>query len=618
MDNTTLSEMTADNVSFAVDLLYRDCAPLQFLREFTQNGIESINKTNGDGKVIWTFDPIWKKKNGSFKLCAIDTGSGMTGREIVQFINKIFSSGKELGIGKNHGVGAKISAAPLNPRGIEYWSWKDGVGYLAVLRKIGEKYGLEEFIDKSGSRTDFLEIDNEFKPKEIDNNGVKIVLLGQDDEDDTYFNRDAPMPSKWVLRYLNSRYLDVPENVEIWAPAISTKSDGTPKMVRRRVQGTRKFLDKHIENDDHYGAIEVTGATLHWWLMDEKEKRDGVTDHDYLARSGAVFQDELYDMATKRSHKSRCHKFGLLYTSNRVTIVAEPHSEVEANTGRSEIRIGSFEKLPWRIWGRQFQLNMPEPIRELEAEMASKTMIDIDNETKKRLRDWLEDFSLSRYQHQSDGELDADIQDLFANNPGQSYGGNSETEGDEENTQADSKPRNPYSDYLKDNKKKANRVDKKDPFPEVAWLTIDNGGREEGDELEDKAASFIPELNVININGDFRGYHDTVNRQDKQKGDGTLERRKSIERYVQREWRFVLLETVMRVLTELKDNAQWSRSQIENNALTPVGLTTAVMSSFHLNFMLSLNMNKWLGAVDRGDLDIDNDDSVFSFQFVNA
>ena len=43
-DDFTLSEMTADNVSWGVDLMHKDCAPLQYLREFTENGIQAIEQ----------------------------------------------------------------------------------------------------------------------------------------------------------------------------------------------------------------------------------------------------------------------------------------------------------------------------------------------------------------------------------------------------------------------------------------------------------------------------------------------------------------------------------------------------------------------------------------------
>ena len=43
-DDYSLSEMTADNVSWGVDLMHKECAPLQYLREFTENGIQAIEE----------------------------------------------------------------------------------------------------------------------------------------------------------------------------------------------------------------------------------------------------------------------------------------------------------------------------------------------------------------------------------------------------------------------------------------------------------------------------------------------------------------------------------------------------------------------------------------------
>ena len=66
-DDFTLSEMTADNVSWGVDLMHKDCAPLQYLREFTENGIQAIEQAGTPGKIVWTFDRNWYKINGSYK-----------------------------------------------------------------------------------------------------------------------------------------------------------------------------------------------------------------------------------------------------------------------------------------------------------------------------------------------------------------------------------------------------------------------------------------------------------------------------------------------------------------------------------------------------------------------
>ena len=138
-------------MGFLVDRLNRDCSPLQFVRELTKNAIEGISQlTTPEGEIRWDVD--WNRydllgQNSAKKLCIIDTGIGMTGAEMVEYINKLSSSIHEQSASGNFGVGAKISAAPLNPEGVVYLSWKDGHGYMIQLVKhetTGE-YGLLRF-----------------------------------------------------------------------------------------------------------------------------------------------------------------------------------------------------------------------------------------------------------------------------------------------------------------------------------------------------------------------------------------------------------------------------------------------------------------------------------------
>ena len=57
--------LTVANTGFLLDRMGEDCHPLQFLRELTQNSIESIQRTDEKkGEIIWDVD--WKhlKRNG--------------------------------------------------------------------------------------------------------------------------------------------------------------------------------------------------------------------------------------------------------------------------------------------------------------------------------------------------------------------------------------------------------------------------------------------------------------------------------------------------------------------------------------------------------------------------
>lgn len=123
--------MTVANMTFLINRLGDDCGPLQFVRELTQNGLDAIKAMpDGKGSVTWDLDWSYFTLLGSRKLACIDTGAGMTGPDMVRFINELSSSMHTQSAGGNFGVGAKIAAAPRNPHGMVYKSWRNGIGHM--------------------------------------------------------------------------------------------------------------------------------------------------------------------------------------------------------------------------------------------------------------------------------------------------------------------------------------------------------------------------------------------------------------------------------------------------------------------------------------------------------
>ena len=591
-DKTTrISPMKAGNIGQGVRLFHKECAHLQFIRELTQNAIESVSERGGIGNVEWTYDERWQKKNESMKLCIIDDGIGMTGREVVEYINRIWSSGsyKELGAGKNYGIGAKVAAAPLNPLGMEYWTWKNGKGYFSklVYDEKSDDFGLEWLENESGGKVEYLDdISDEFQPEIIrknGGNGVKVVLLGESEEDDTFYNFEAHMPSTWIQYYLNSRYFKLPEQIALYAPSIRMNG-----IQRARATGLGKCLEKHTIDQ---GTMEVTGGRLHWRLLDEKEIRTKYTSYDSTAQSGALFRNEIYDHKRLSQHRSRMlNDFGLFFTHNRVAIFVEPLIEgLDTNQARSVLITENKESLPWKLWGWEFKRNLPDSIKKIEDDLNEKAQMRNDAELRKRIEKYMKQNPLSRFREDDMGEIESD--DFLSKKHKSGSSGLGEIELPD--TSGPAKPKENYSNFRKKNNMRARREQSRNEL-DWRWITEKNGTRQP-DQIPDKSAEWIPEQKTLMINADTRYWKSVVNQVLKMTSDGNLDRDLKIIEKCRNEYSWLLIETVLAANSRLNDNENWDQTQVEKQALSPQALTSVTLPTKFIVAYLVRNMSGWLG-----------------------
>ena len=319
--------MQVGNTSFMLDRLGEDCAPLQFLRELTQNAIEGIQRLpEKTGEVVWDVDWNTQTLTDVFKVCVIDNGVGMTGEEMMQYINALSSSVNVLSSTGNYGVGAKIAAAPKNKTGLIYLSWKDGIGYMIHLWRDPHtgNYGLRQLELPDGGVGYWAYVKDDVKPAFIDKHGTMVVLLGNETTADTMTPPEgSPSPSRWITRYLNTRYFCFPDGVKVKArEGWQFPRSNVDNNLLRTLTGQRIYLDKHAESS---GEMAVTGATAHWWILREE---DAMTQNSgFIASSGhvaALYQNELYEMVSGRQGVARLQSFGVIFGHNRVVIYLEP------------------------------------------------------------------------------------------------------------------------------------------------------------------------------------------------------------------------------------------------------------------------------------------------------
>lgn len=589
--------MGVAKMGFLVDQLNRDCSPLQFLRELTKNAVEAIGR--GDpptGEIRWDVD--WNRFDllgveSAQKLCVIDTGAGMTGEEMVAYINQLSSSIHEQSATGNFGVGAKIAAAPLNPEGLVYLSWKEGVGSMIHLHKdpVTGDYGLMRF-----SNGEFWQhIQNDVKPEPIGAHGTMVVLLGKSPDQSTV---DPPagvrMPRKWILRYINSRFFTFPAGVTLSVREGWDLPRGDRHNFLRKATGQGPWLD---ENSSARGMVRLpeTGANVRWWIISpETDTNSGhYTPGGHVA---ALFQDELYELVFGPAGYARLQSFGVVFGGDRVVLYLEPDSDsdrlVSANTARTQLLIAN-EALDWPAYATEFRALMPQELRDYQDDIGSTANhTDHRKAIRERLKSVKELYRFGRYRPKAAG--------AFSAVPGENTGGAAEQSSDEKVKKEASAPSGTrggrkgdiYSLFTDELGEPADLVDLATE-PQTKWIVQSDGSRSPGD-LEDRAARYLPDQNLLLINGDFRAFTDMIERWIDRYS--TVPGCKGAVEEVTREWfEQQLIETVMSALA-LKQGGKWSMLELAK-LWDEAALTAAVLPRYHIDMSIKRVLGQRLGRV---------------------
>ena len=598
--------MSVDNVGFLLDRLGEDCAPLQYLRELTQNSIEAIERTGEPGTITWDVDWIsYDLGGGPMKLCLTDTGDGMTGEEMQKFINQLSSSGVKQSFSSNYGVGAKIAAATRNPAGVVYQSWKNGDGYMILLDKNLESgnYGLRQWELDDGTFSFHFPMENDVKPDTIDGHGTKVILLGSEPDSSTIEPpKEAAAPSRWISKYLNTRYFTFPENVVVkaregWDFPRSDKD----RNVLRTITGQKRYLDQHCEKS---GVHSLEAARVHWWILkDEPAISNNSGFIESAGHAAALYQNELYDRATARAGTAMIQQFGILFGVRFVVLYVEPTPDdpesMTTNTARTTLLLNK-DKLPWSDWAYEFRQTMPKELSDfVKSHASAATEKDHLKSIKDRLKNSMDLYKVSRYRPTPEGMYLSDESSSVA--VGETpFSGNKPKGGDKSGKtpnmttkgSRDGEIGNIYHLFEKHGGVPSQKK-QIDPFPVVKWVSAKDGTRTEGD-MEDKAAKFLADQNTLLVNADFRVYADMVKRLCKEKDSGHGIKIEEVVIDVVHQWfEQALVETVIGV-QQLKGSKEWPPDHIER-ALSSEALTSAVMQRYHVYISCKRELGAKLG-----------------------
>ena len=588
--------MSVDNMTFLVERLAGDCAPLQYMRELTMNSIQALTLCEEKGGVIvWDVDWFYFEQTGVYKLCCIDSGVGMTGDEMVAYINKLSCSIHEQGSSKNFGIGAKIAAAPLNRHGLIYRSWKNGAGAMVHLYydAAANVYGLKRWESNRGEF--WAPIGEQFKPEHIRRHGTVVTLLGNSANEDTIKARSGtPIPARWPIRYLSTRFFRLPDGIT----AVAREGWDLPRTSKYNFLRTIEPQDDWLSRSSQWrGIVNLGDALAHWWILKEGTE----TNFGHNLGGGhvaALFQDELYEVEPNRAGIARLHTFGVIFGAGRVVIYVEPLSDkVMPNTARTHLLIEN-NPLDWPRWASDFRDRLPDDIIGLQNEINARAgERDHREAILERLKHYPDLWNFSRFKPARAGVMA--VGEGRRGRPGKRR----PRPQPPDETTSPFPPQAPppravrprasdiYAPVAESEAELNPRSHMSGPL--TTWISEATASRTPP-ELDDRAAQFHLNENRITINADFRVFTDTIERWRRVYAHVPGAAR-AVEDAVHEWFEQQLIETVVSAMA-LHRAGGLSKQEVEN-LWSEDSLTAAVLARYHIDQNIKRQLAQQLGSL---------------------
>jgi hypothetical protein len=564
------------HTSFLLERLGQDCEPQQYLRELTQNSIEAVVRTRQPGEILWHAAPVgFPSGKTGLKLSILDTGDGMTAAELEAHINRLSSSGAPQTHDGNYGVGAKVSTALSNPAGVRYRSWKQGRGHEVLLCRDAatSRYGLRQYAIGDDEFSYSPALTDTSKPAMVDSHGTEVTLMGADGEANTAMPAGTKS-SAWIAKYLNSRYYRFPQSVCVRIDEASLTGQSNPAI--RTLTGQKAYLDAHAEAS---GTVKLTGAVARWWILqDDRALQADAVLIESVGHTAALYQDELYELRSGRNGYTRLQQFGIIFGFRRVVIYVEPRKHhrrrIGSNTARSQLLLNS-RPLPWSEWAAEFSKKLPAELRQLVADEGATRQTDHSLAVQRRLAKIMDLFKPRRYRLKTKGK------DLVNETQGRQTGKRKAKKPVSKKTKKVARKRTAKQTRpeVADAGKPAEKLPgPENAYPKTVWISRDDGTRTKGF-LEDRAAAYLPDQNLLQINRDFSVFADTIEYcgRDLAADEST---QKTVRDTVYSWYEQALVESVLGTCA-LRNAKEWSDRDIEK-ALSSEALTAAVMQRYHI------------------------------------
>jgi hypothetical protein len=394
--NSEVAAIRIDDQPFLVTSTIDRCPKVMMIRELVRNAIENAEQApKNERKIEFSVTMIGQ----TAKLTLWNSGPGMDDEELSRMTNIAASIGKEKGLDKNFGMGAKVASLPSNKHGIRYRSCKNVEVHEVILCQRGGVYGrLKRFNANGDDLGDVLNVSQEIKEegvRDLAPDWTEVVLLGNRPDQNTVldpYDGDPPQQKFWLANYLYHRFYRLPEGLEI------RLNEGT----HARGSGSRRFdpISARVAKDAfsrHEMIMLPNGVRIHY-IYDEQF---GDTAHNKsvsgsiasaVSTAAIVYRDEMYGVLTGRNWTIEAPTFGISFGAKHISVHVELPDDfgVRSEGYRQFLRYvdGEQKQVEVNDFAVQVLENRPRWLVDLIHSLAPNTA-DSNEEIRERLQELL-------------------------------------------------------------------------------------------------------------------------------------------------------------------------------------------------------------------------------------
>jgi hypothetical protein len=310
---------------FLVASMIERCPKVMMLRELLKNALEAAARAEpGSRRVEVTAATV----EGARKLRIWNTGPGMSAEELFRMCDIASSIGKEKGLDRNFGMGAKVASLPSNQHGLRYRSCQGGRVHEVTIGKREGVYGRIPRIDPvtgemavvvdatAAAQADGLSLDFDW---------TEVVLLGNRPDQDTVadpYDRNPVIGPNWVPITIYNKFFDIDESIEvILGPGIhGLKGERQIRPMRRRI----------ASNFARHEAVTLPeGVTIHY-LYDPPHPKlanrnasldDGLVPDNSIC--AIIHAGEFYDLLRGPQWTTNAPPFGVTFGARHISVLLE-------------------------------------------------------------------------------------------------------------------------------------------------------------------------------------------------------------------------------------------------------------------------------------------------------